>query len=110
MVITDDHGGDLTVYIERFEQLKQRRERVVIAGKCYSACTIFLGYPRVCVELNAELGFHSAYMRLDHGTFPDDWATELMRGYYPKDVKVKLPVDGLFVIRGRQLPLRFRCR
>src|ERR1700746_3784749 len=62
--IRDDMGGLMTEYASRFATVRERGEKVVIDGPCYSACTMLLGMlPRdqVCVTPNAVFGFHAAW-------------------------------------------------
>lgn len=56
-------GGEASSFIEFFEQLRQSRERVVIDGPCFSACTlvlIIMPRSRICVTQRAVFGFHAA--------------------------------------------------
>ena len=62
--IRDDMGGLMTDYASRFANMRERGEKVVIDGPCYSACTMLLGMlsrDQVCVTPNAVLGFHAAW-------------------------------------------------
>ena len=56
-------GGEVTGFIDLFEQLRQSGQRVIIDGPCYSACTLVLSIvpaQRICVTRRAILGFHAA--------------------------------------------------
>src|SRR3569833_1848329 len=62
--ITRDHGGYVSEYKAKYERIRDRQERVIIAGICYSACTLVFGIVpmnKVCVTPRASLGFHQAY-------------------------------------------------
>jgi hypothetical protein len=62
--ITKDLGGYIDQYKTRYARIRDSGERVVIDGKCNSACTLLLGIvplTRVCVTPRASLGFHQAY-------------------------------------------------
>ena len=41
--ITRDHGGLVDEYKTKYADIRDRGERVVIAGICNSACTLVLG-------------------------------------------------------------------
>src|SRR5436309_14161977 len=61
--ITDDFGGQIGRYIDRYTAMRDAGERVVIDGPCLSACTLVLGVvprDRLCVTTRARLGFHAA--------------------------------------------------
>lgn len=57
-------GGVVTEFIEYYIALRDRGDRLIIAGPCASACTLFLGImsrDRVCgIPNKARLGFHTA--------------------------------------------------
>src|SRR5437667_8666684 len=62
--ITDDFGGQIGRYIDRYTAMRDAGERVVIDGPCLSACTLVLGVvprDRICVTTRARLGFHAAW-------------------------------------------------
>src|SRR5579872_6431292 len=61
--IVRDPGGEVSSYIQKFEDVRASGERVVIDGPCLSACTLLTGLiPRdhICVTHRALLGFHAA--------------------------------------------------
>ncbi len=61
--IYDDLGGNFGEYLKRFEAVKASGKRVVIHGRCMSACTFVLGViprDRICVKEGASLVFHAA--------------------------------------------------
>ena len=58
--ITNDPGGEVAAYVQKFQQMRETGERIVIDGPCLSACTLLTGIvPRdhVCVTSRAVLGF-----------------------------------------------------
>jgi hypothetical protein len=62
--ISDNHGGSVAVYSQRWKKLAAQDVRVRIVGACQSACTVLLGYiPRdhICVMPAARFGFHLAH-------------------------------------------------
>src|SRR5882757_3900391 len=62
--ITNDYGGQIGRYLDRFQAVRASGERVIIDGPCLSACTLVLGVvprDRICVTSRARLGFHAAW-------------------------------------------------
>jgi len=59
--ITWDRGGNTDEYTRRVDALRRSGERVVIDGRCDSACTLYLTLPRqqLCVTGRAEFTFHA---------------------------------------------------
>src|SRR5262249_8027480 len=61
--IVGDPGGEVSSYVQKFNEIRASGQRIVIDGPCLSACTLFTGIvPRdhVCVTRRAALGFHPA--------------------------------------------------
>src|SRR6202035_3334864 len=61
--IVNDPGGEVSSYVQKFEEMRAAGDRVVIDGPCLSACTLLTGIiprVRVCVTSRAALGFHAA--------------------------------------------------
>ncbi|RRH78233.1 hypothetical protein [Falsigemmobacter faecalis] len=58
LVVTRDNGGLLKVRRSEVRALQASGRRVELRGICYSACTMYLGAPGVCLDPQAELGFH----------------------------------------------------
>jgi hypothetical protein len=86
--ITDDRGGFVFLYVEKWQKLQAQKANVKIAGPCLSACTVLLGYiPRrdICVTPNASLGFHLA-------TLPS--VTQQLLDLYPEDINAWLNQHG----------------
>src|SRR4051812_34526468 len=62
--ITQDHGGSVDQYISKYTNIRDRGERIVVDGRCDSACTLVLGIVpinRICVTPRASFGFHMGY-------------------------------------------------
>lgn len=91
VVITDDRGGRIGTYIDRFEGLRAAGETVVIDGLCASACTIVLGtvpHERICVTPRARLGFHAAWDPGPQGRqIQNVGATRLLMSLYPVSIR-----------------------
>jgi hypothetical protein len=86
--ITEDRGGFVFLYVQKWEKLQSQKVNVRIAGPCLSACTVLLGYiPRrdICVTPKASLGFHLA-------TLPS--VTQQLLDLYPEDIRAWLNRHG----------------
>ena len=86
--ISDDKGGFVTLYQQKWEKLAAQKDNVRINGICASACTLLTGYfPRkdICVTPNAALGFHA-------GTFP--FVTNTLLRIYPDDIRKWIDAHG----------------
>jgi hypothetical protein len=61
--IGSDRGGYVVQYALRMLKLKQSGKPVQFAGKCLSACTIYLALPpsQTCISPGASFGFHAPY-------------------------------------------------
>ncbi len=89
--IGDDPGGQLGTYLLKFSQWRKSGERVVIDGRCLSACTLVLGLlprQRICVTPRAVLGFHATWTP-DTSGMPmlSRWSTRTLLQMYPDPVR-----------------------
>lgn len=111
--ITNDMGGNVQSYWDKVDQVRASGERVIIDGRCYSACTLWLRlvrYGRLCVTPRAEFGFHSAMTSLG---FPDPVWNERLTDAYPDNVKVEIGKRGglwLNVITIKGVSIAPRCK
>jgi hypothetical protein len=110
--IRDDMGGLMTEYASRFATMRESREKVVIDGPCYSACTMLLGMlsrDQVCVTSNAVLGFHAAWNFDDNGhKVTSASATQALIDIYPPRIRSWLQRRGglsphMKYLRGHEL-------
>src|SRR6202161_435948 len=90
--ITNDPGGEVSSYVQRFQEMRASGERIVIDGPCLSACTLLTGLmPRdhVCVTSRAELGFHAAsyYNDPSRQFVPTRQGSALVMHLYPPAIK-----------------------
>ena len=58
IIINSDRGGVLDQYVRQVSQLSRSGQRVELRGRCYSACTLYLGLRNVCIHPSARFGFH----------------------------------------------------
>src|SRR5215475_9243992 len=98
MRITDDRGGRIGTYVDKYEDLRSSNETVVIDGLCASACTIVLGaipHDRICVTSAANLGFHAAWDFGPNGrAVTNAEATQMLYSMYPAPVKRWIAARG----------------
>jgi hypothetical protein len=96
--IEDDLGGRLGDYILRYSNAGQSGKKIIIDGRCYSACTTVIGLvlPKsICVTPRAQLGFHAALIPNQWGRLVvDQQATRLMFSMYPKPIRDWLAFNG----------------
>jgi hypothetical protein len=115
--IADDRGGRIGTYVDRYQDLRQSGDTVIIDGLCASACTIVLGAiprDRICVTSHATLGFHAAWDFGNNGravTNPE--ATQMLYAMYPSQVKRWINQRGgltphMLFLRGRQLQAMYK--
>jgi hypothetical protein len=117
--ITDDRGGRIGTYMDRFEELKQSGESVVIDGLCASACTIVLHavpHDKICVTSRAALGFHAAWdpdPTRRGRIIPNREATHMLYSWYPPKIQHWIDQRGgltphMLFLRGRALASMYR--
>jgi hypothetical protein len=115
--ITDDRGGRIGAYLDKYQGLRVSGEKVIIDGLCASACTIVLGavpHDRICVTSHASLGFHAAWDFGNHGrvvTNPN--ATQMLYWLYPSPVRHWIAMRGglksrMLFLRGKELSSMYR--
>lgn len=90
--ITNDPGGEVSSYVQKFKEVRASGERVVIDGPCLSACTLLTGLvPRdhVCVTNRAVLGFHAAsyYDDASRSFVPTRQGSALVMHLYPTEIR-----------------------
>jgi hypothetical protein len=116
--ITDDYGGQIGAYIDRYVAVRDSGDLVVIDGPCLSACTLVLGVvpqDRICVTPRARLGFHAAW-RAGSGSrkvIADD-GTRLLMEIYPQQIRDWIGQRGglspqLKYLSGRQLAAMYHA-
>lgn len=103
-VIQNDGGGLVDRYARKYAALKN--SRIVVDGRCSSACTMVLSNPRACATPRAVFGFHSAY-DANNGARSEQGNSVLM-SHYPPRVREAIRQRGglasqMFYIRGTEL-------
>ncbi|WP_082646495.1 hypothetical protein [Bradyrhizobium valentinum] len=115
--ITNDRGGQIGRYVDRYEKLRAAGQAIIIDGLCASACTIVLGtipYNKICVTPKAELAFHGAWDFGSRGrAIPNPEATKDLFSMYPSQVRRWIVSRGglsprTIFLRGRQLATMYR--
>jgi hypothetical protein len=115
--ITEDRGGRIGTYVDKYQDLRSSGEDVIIDGLCASACTIVLGavpHDRICVTSKANLGFHAAWDFGSNGravTNPE--ATQMLYSMDPSQVRHWISQRGgltphMIFLHGRQLMGMYR--
>lgn len=119
--IVSDPGGEVSSYIQKFHQVRNSGERVIIDGPCLSACTLVTGIVprgRICVTARAELGFHAAsyYDDVSRTLVPTRRGSRLVMRLYPPEIRSWISRHGgltpqLIMLRGPELSALYRtCR
>ena len=110
--ISDDMGGPLGRYMRMFATIRDSGERVIIDGKCFSACTLvtaMIPKERVCITQRAALGFHAGWVNDDTGKrviTPE--GTRLLYEMYPPTIRSWINKHGglgarTIILTGREL-------
>lgn len=110
--ISEDRGGRIGTYVDKYQGLRSSGETVMIDGLCASACTIVLGAvarDKICVTARANLGFHAAWdVGSDGRAVTNREATQMLYGMYPSQVRSWISRRGgltpnMIFLRGKQL-------
>jgi hypothetical protein len=111
--IVNDPGGEVSSYVQKFQEMRASGERVIIDGPCLSACTLLTGFiPRdhVCVTSRAVLGFHAAsyYDDASRSLVPTREGSRLVMRLYPPQIRAWIDRHGglrpqLIALHGREL-------
>jgi hypothetical protein len=111
--IVGDPGGEVSSYVQKFSEIRDSGQRIVIDGPCLSACTLFTGIvprDRVCITRRAALGFHAAsyYNDASRSLVPTRQGSALVMRLYPPAIRAWINRHGglrpqMIVMRGPQL-------
>lgn len=101
--IRRDMGGPLEQRLATVATYRASQTRVVISGQCYSACTLYLGLPGVCVERSSEFGFHGPQSQYYGIALPPEefehWS-RIMADHYPRPIRAWFLSEGRYVWPG----------
>jgi hypothetical protein len=94
-----------------FTRLRDSGERIIIDGKCFSACTLVTIIPkeRICVTQRAVLGFHAGWIDDQTGRQPTSKeGTNLLFELYPATIRRWITDHGgldtrMILLQGREL-------
>lgn len=99
--------------------LRRSRQRVVIDGPCYSACTLVLiivPRSRICVTQRAEFGFYAAGAIDQYGReYPAPGLTRVVAAAYPAPIREWIKLHGgltrtpFFLSGGKLASMYPRC-
>ena len=115
--ISEDRGGRIGTYVDKYQGLKSSGETVMIDGLCASACTIVLGavpHDKICVTFRANLGFHAAWDFGSGGRPVTNYeATRMLYEMYPSSIRSWIAKRGglkthMIFLRGRELTGLYR--
>ncbi len=113
VIIHDDHGGIIEQYQAREQAWEYAGKRIIIDGRCASACTLYLHSPYTCATSRASFWFHAARDAVAYrgrviiGPI-DRSESNMMIGYYPPRIAGWVQQHGglgphLIVLRGREM-------
>jgi len=115
--IANDRGGRIGNYVDKYKQLRDSGEFVIIDGFCTGACTIVLGAisrDRICVTSNAKFGFQAAWDLDPNGQrVTNSEATQMLYWVYPPEVRHWIAQQGgltphMIFLQGKQLQALYR--
>lgn len=111
--ITASNGGVVSDYLQFFDELRLSGQRIVIDGRCYSACTLVLStipHDRICITRRAVLAFHAPrrFDQYGHEHAAPEAITRMMTATYPAPIRDWINWHGglkgkPIFLRGRQL-------
>jgi hypothetical protein len=108
-VIRNDNGGSVVGYAQAVSRLRQQNAQIVFAGRCASACTLFLAVEssRSCITPGTSFLFHRAYgARRDM----NEWATDFMMSQYPGWVRSWIRSQGGLTSRVLRMDYAYASR
>ncbi|MFN4156235.1 MAG: hypothetical protein ACK4HF_16430 [Paracoccaceae bacterium] len=85
LIVRHDMGGPLDRRQDEIRRLRRSGQPVELRGRCYSACTMYLGLPNVCVSPDAVFGFHGPQRlmaRMPRDLF-DHWSEVMAQNLRP---------------------------
>src|SRR5262249_37709672 len=111
--IVGDPGGEVSSYVQKFNEIRASGQRIVIDGPCRAACTLFTGIvpgDHVCLTRRAALGFHAAsyYNAAPRALVPPRQGSAVVMRLYPPEIRAWIDRHGglrpqMIVMRGHEL-------
>lgn len=118
--IDGDMGGPLGQYLLMFAAIRDSGERVMIDGRCFSACTLvtaLIPRDRICITERAVLGFHAGWFENKAGErVISPTGTRVLYLMYPPVIRNWIDRQGglgkrTIILEGRELAAVYRyCR
>ena len=115
--IADDMGGPLGEYLLVFAAIRDAGERVMIDGRCFSACTLvtaLIPRDKICITERAALGFHAGWFENKAGErITSPTGTRVLYEMYPPIIRNWIARRGglgarTIVLEGRELAAIYR--
>jgi hypothetical protein len=115
--IANDRGGRIGDYVDKYKQLRDSGELVMIDGYCLAACTIVLGAiprDRICLTSNAKFGFNAAWdLDANGNRVTNQEATRMLYSVYPSAVRQWIAQRGgmtphMILLQGKELHALYR--
>ncbi|MGH6907392.1 MAG: hypothetical protein ACREDX_05980 [Aestuariivirga sp.] len=93
LTIRNDHGGAVVDYAVQAIKLRENGAKLRFAGRCDSACTMYLSLPRsqTCITPYASFGFHAPSAATSKASY---LAQEYLLKTYPDWVKSWIASKG----------------
>ena len=115
--IAGDMGGPLGDYLLMFAAIRDSGERVMIDGRCFSACTLVTALvpkDKICITERAMLGFHAGWFENKAGErFISPTGTRVLYEMYPPIIRTWIARQGglgtrTIVLEGPELAAIYR--
>lgn len=106
LVVKDSPGGIVGDFIAMRDKADADGQMIIIRGLCLSSCTIFLSAKHYCVDRNAVLGFHGAFLNEPGDNLKE--GARLMMAFYPLRVREWINAHGglradLILLHGEEM-------
>jgi len=105
VLIVEDHGGRIGVYMDKYQGLRSSGETVVLGA---------VPHDKICVTSYANLGFHAAWDFGPRGrTITNREATQMLYSMYPSPIRRWIAQRGglrshMIFLRGKQLARMYK--
>ena len=113
-VISYSPGGDVGKFINRVDEAKEDKTKIIFDGQCNSACTLYLSLSKdqLCLTKNAKFGFHlpKATLSTTYSSKVERITTELMLSEYPLWVRSWIKKQGGLIRSIKTMPYSYASR